>query len=321
MPSQRYIDLREDNLPDLHNNVLLKACQEDPDLLSELLYENKEFLFSIIAHYKGSIESLKNKFNVDEEELLQHAYIAVITAIRDFDFNKGIKFTTYIYRPIIWEINQLLYNDSRLVRLSRSAVDLLKQMEKVENELGYFPKAEELAILLDVTVERIENVLRFASELTSLNSLESFEPEDYSIGYESKVMDKIYVENLLKNSDLSEFETQVINLIMDGNNNSQIAKKLNVYPMTVNRALNRIKNKLDNNFESKRLSKYESEIGLIAEEMIELNCIMNIEQLKDLLDVCGYNISKYSSRVLYYIRQQAISRLDQNLSECNDFSQ
>ncbi|MBJ8206513.1 RNA polymerase subunit sigma, partial [Bacillus cereus] len=78
--------------------------------------------------------------------------------------------------------------------------------------------------------------------------------------------------------------------IMDGNNNSQIAKKLNVYPMTVNRALNRIKNKLDNNFESKRLSKYESEIGVIAEEMIELNCIMNIEQLKDLLDVCGYTI-------------------------------
>ncbi|MDR4241490.1 RNA polymerase subunit sigma, partial [Bacillus mycoides] len=46
-----------------------------------------------------------------------------------------------------------------------------------------------------------------------------------------------------------------------------------------------------------------------------------IEQLKDLLDVCGYNISKYSSQVLYYIRQQAISRLDQNLSECNDCSQ
>jgi RNA polymerase sigma factor (sigma-70 family) len=318
MPSPKYEQLRKDGVPDLHNNELLKACREDSELLAELLQENKDFIFSIITYYKGNIETIKDKFNVTEEELLQHAYIGVITALKEFDFDRGVRFTTYMYRPILWEINQLLYSDSKLVRLSRSAIDLIKRMEKIENKLGYFPRPEELAEMLDVPVERIEEVLRFATDLTYIDSLENFEPEDFSVNYEKNITDKVYVENLLKESGLDEFELKVADLIMEGDNNSQIAEKLGVYPMTVNRAIERIRSKVENDFDDKRVSKYEEEIKLITEEMEELGCIMSIEDIKDLLDVCGFDISVYTPRILYYIRQKALKRVDiDDLVECN----
>lgn len=318
MPSPKYEQLRKDGVPDLHNNELLKACREDSELLAELLQENKDFIFSIITYYKGNIETIKDKFSVTEEELLQHAYIGVITALKEFDFDRGVRFTTYMYRPILWEINQLLYNDSRLVRLSRSAIDLIKRMEKIENKLGYFPRPEELAEMLDVPVERIEEVLRFATDLTYIDSLENFEPEDFSVSYEKNITDKVYVERLLKESGLDEFELKVADLIMEGDNNSQIAEKLGVYPMTVNRVIERIRSKVENDFDEKRVSKYEEEINLVAEEMEELGCIMPIDEIKDLLDVCGYDISIYTPRILYYIRQKALKRVDiDDLVECD----
>lgn len=317
MPSEKYLHLRKEGLPDLHNNPLLKVCLEDSHLLAELLQENKDFIFSIIAHYKGNIESLKDRFNVAEEELLQHAYIGVITALRDFDFDRGIRFTTYAYRPILWEINQFLYSDSKLVRLSRSAVDLVKRMEKVENELGHFPPPEELARLLGVQVSRIEEVLRFATELTYIDSLESFEPEDLNLSYENGIMDKVYVQGLLEESGLDDFELSVADLIMEGLNNSQIAERLGVYPMSINRAIERIRSKVANDFDDKRTSKYEDEIKLVVEEMGELSCIIHIDVIKDLLDVCGYDISIYTPRILYYIRQKSMKRVEEELVECN----
>lgn len=318
MPSPKYEQLRKDGIPDLHNNELLKACREDSELLAELLQENKDFIFSIITYYKGNIETIKDKFNVTEEELLQHAYIGILTALKEFDFDRGVRFTTYMYRPILWEINQLLYSDSKLVRLSRSAIDLIKQMEKIENKLGYFPRPEELAEMLDVPVERIKEVLRFATDLTYIDSLENFEPEDFSVSYEKNITDKVYVENILKESGLDEFELKVADLIMEGDNNSQIAEKLGVYPMTINRTIERIRSKVENNFDEKRASKYEEEINLVAEEMEELGCIMPIDEIKDLLDVCGFDVSVYTPRILYYIRQKALKRVDSDdLVECN----
>lgn len=302
--SKKYIQLRKDALPDLHNNDLLRACKDDNELLAEFLSANKEFIFRILAQYKGNIELLKDRFQVSEDELLQHAYIGMITALRDFDFSKGIKFTTYVFRPILWEINQLLYNDSKLVRLGRSAVDLIKQMEEIESSLGYYPAPKEMANLLQVPVERIEEVLRFASDLSYLDALEHVDPIDTSAHFESEVIDKVYVESLFQKAQLDHFEAQIVTLIMKGFNNSQIATQLDVYPMTISRALEKIKNKIEAG--NKRNSKYEGEVNLIAEEMKEIGKEMHINDIRELLDVCGYDIQKYSTRILYYIRQKAV---------------
>lgn len=316
MPSERYLRLRTKGLRDMHNTELLKACKEDNLLLEEFLRENKDFIFSIIIKYKGNVEELKHKFKVEEEEILQHAFIGVITALRDFDFERGIKFTTYVVRPILWEINQLLYNDSRLVRLSRGAIDLIKRMKEVEDTLGYAPSEEELSQILKVPVERIREIIRFTKELEHIDGMDNFELQDNARESEDNVVNRIYVEQLLERSPLSDFDRQIVELIMEGLNNSQIAERLSVYPMTINRAITRIRNKIQNSdLEDKRTSKYEKEIDLIAEEMEELGTVIQIDDMQDLLEVCGYDTSEYTPRILYYIRQKALHRVDQQLEE------
>ncbi|MDQ0165163.1 sigma-70 family RNA polymerase sigma factor [Bacillus horti] len=303
-----YRNLAKQGVPDLHNNELLRACKEDNDLLSEFLKKNKEFIFLILSQYKGNIELLKDRFNVSEEELLQHAYIGMITALREFDFDKGIKFSTYAFRPIIWEVNQLLYSDSKLVRLSRSAVDLIKQMEEIENSLGYFPSQQEMSGLLQVPLERIEEVLRFASDLKYFESSNDFDLINSSYSFEKDVINKVYVQSLMDKANLTAFEQKITELIMNGLNNSQIATTLGVYPMTISRALEKIKNKMV--MTDKRNSKYDPEVKLIFEEMEETGTTLKIDEIKELLDVCGYDINKYSARILYYIRQRAIQLLE-----------
>lgn len=316
MPSERYLRLRQPGIKDMHNVELLKACKEDSLLLEEFLRENKDFIFSVIIKYKGNVEELKTKFKVEEEEILQHAFIGVITALGDFDFDRGVKFTTYVVRPILWEINQLLYNDSRLVRLSRGAIELIKRMKEVEDTLGYTPSEEELSQILKVPVERIREIIRFTKELEHIDGMENFELQDQTRDSEEAVVNRIYVEQLLEQSSLNEFDRKIVELIMEGLNNSQIAERLNVYPMTINRAIKRIKDRIQNSdLDDRRTSKYEKEIELVAEEMKELGKVIQIDDMQDLLDVCGFDITEYTPRILYYIRQKAINRVDIPLEE------
>lgn len=309
--SKKYISLSRPDVKDMHNTELLKACKDDNVLLDEFLKGNKDFVFSIIIKYKGSIESIKSKFKVDEEELLQHAFIGVLTALRDFDFERGIKFTTFVVRPILWEINQLLYSDIHLVRLSRGAVDLIKRMKEVEDSLGYVPPEEEMAQILHVPVERIRETARFARELEHIDGMDNFDlPENSVRNAEDDVVNKLYVQQILEQAPLDERELMIVELIMEGLNNSQIAERLGVYPMTVNRCISRIKLKIQNvDVDERKMSKYESEIQLMAEEIDERGEVLSVSDMDELLDVCGYDTDDYTPRILYYIRQKALQRV------------
>jgi len=301
----------------MHNNELLRACREDNLLLDDFLKENKDFVFSIIIKYKGNVDDLRAKFRVEEEEILQHANIGVITALRDFDFERGIKFTTFVVRPILWEINQLLYNDSWLVRVSRGSVDILGRIKEIEDTLGYLPPEEEIALILKVPVERIQDIIRFTGDIDRIEGMENFEVTDKAREDEDDIVNRVYVERMLEEACLDERETEIIELLMvEGLNNSQIADRLKVYPMTINRAINRIRNKIENaNFEDRRISKYDQEIELVAEEITELGFLIDIDEMKDLLEVCGFDTSDFTQRILYYIRQKAAQRTDLELEE------
>lgn len=301
-----YDDLKKNTIKDLHNNDLIRQCKVDNMVLQDFLLANKEFIFSIIIKFKGSIEDIKKKFNVDEEELLQHAYIAMITAIRDFDLNRGIKFTTYVVRPIIWEINQLLYSNSRLVKLSRGAIDLLKRIKSIEDRNGFLPSEDDIAEELNMSKKRINEVLRFTKELEHFQA-NNIELSDENAFNEEQIVNKVFLEELIENFNFTETELRILDLIKKGKNNSQIADILNVYPMTINRTITRIRNKIlnsDNTF--KKCSKYNHEVKIVTDEMKEKNKVLNIDEVKELLDVCGFDVTEYTLRILYYIRQKAM---------------
>jgi RNA polymerase sigma factor (sigma-70 family) len=314
--SADYVELRQDGIRDMHNLELIRACKTDRELLGEFLRENRDFIFSIIMHFKGNVDELVNKFRIHEEELYQHACIGILTALKEFDFDRGVKFTTYVVRPILWEINQLLYSDSQSVRLSRGAVDLIKRMVEIEDTLGYRPNEEEMSELLHVSVERYREIAMFSDDLEHYDAIDNFEIADKpDRNLEDDVTNRIYVQQLLEDPMFTDFEKKVMRLVMEEANNTQIAERLNVYPMTINRTLARIRCKIENKEANvkedkvKIASKYEREIGIIAQETKERSDHMCIEDITELLEVCGYETEKYTTRVLYYIRQKAIQKV------------
>ncbi|WP_235332164.1 sigma-70 family RNA polymerase sigma factor [Paenibacillus terrae] len=310
--SDTYIQLRKPAVKDMHNIKLICACKEDKDLLGEFLQENRKFMFSIIMRYKGSIEELKMKFKVTEDDLYQHACIGLLTALKDFDIHRGIKFTTYVVRPILWEVNQLLYSNSQEVRLSRGAIDMIRRMVEIEDTLGYRPSEQKMAKLLQVPIERYREVAQFSDAMEHFDSIDNFEATDNSQNnMDEHVINKVYVQQLLCSSLFTEHEKTVMHLIMKGANNSQISEILHVYPMTITRTLARIRKKIDKhkqdteNIQIEAQSKYREEINLIVEMSKEHKQVLNVTDITDVLKISGYDISKYSKRVLYYIRKKA----------------
>lgn len=313
--SSRYKELQVKDLPDFHNNELLKACLHNEQLLSELLYANKEFALSIIQSYVGRLDDLKDKFNVEEEDLLQLAFLGITQALRTFDFDRNIKFTTYCYRPILWEIKPYIYKDAWTVPLSRGAVKLLGQMMNVSDSLGYIPPAETLAEMLEVSVERIHEVYMFGGGVVSLDSpaieesLDTIleDPDQFELG----LVDSVYIKQLVAACEFDETEKKVVKLMLKDYSNSRIAEELGVYPMTINRIQERMRSKVSRDFFDKRSTKYTDEVDIISEDMIERNEKMSIDDISELLEVCGYDLEDYSSRVLYYIRQRALLKVEE----------
>ncbi|WP_262384698.1 sigma-70 family RNA polymerase sigma factor [Paenibacillus terrae] len=310
--SDTYVQLRKPAVKDMHNIKLICACKEDKDLLGEFLQENRKFMFSIIMRYKGSIEELKMKFKVTEDDLYQQACIGLLMALKDFDIHRGIKFTTYVVRPILWEVNQLLYSNSQEVRLSRGAIDMIRKMVEIEDTLGYRPSQQKMVKLLQVPIERYREVAQFSDAMEHFDSIDNFEAIDNSQNnMDEHVINKVYVQQLLCSSLFTEHEKTVMHLIMKGANNSQISEILHVYPMTITRTLARIRKKIDKhkqdteNIQIEAQSKYREEINLIVEMSKEHKQVLNVTDITDVLKISGYDISKYSKRVLYYIRKKA----------------
>ncbi|MBU8576394.1 sigma-70 family RNA polymerase sigma factor [Bacillus pumilus] len=309
----KYRELHKEDIPDLHNNELLKACKEDKDLLGEVLLKNSKFIFFIIDRYIHSIKDIKCTFSVSEDELLQQAFIGIMKALNQFDFEKGFKFTTFIYRPMVWEMNELLYNESQTVRLSRSGVTLLKRMSELKTENSCFPTPTEMASLLGVSENKIHEVLRFSNNLEDIDSFMDIASEDDT---EKSALNKVDVEEIFAGVDLTEFELAVIELLKQDMLKSKIAEKLNVYPMAINRAIDKIRAKINRTYTMGRVSIYVEEIDIISEELVERGCLMSIEDIEELLDVCGYS-GPYSNRTLYYIREKALRQSEIELDDCN----
>lgn len=313
--SSRYKELRDKQVPDFHNNRLLKECLLNDELMSEVLIRNKEFSLSIIKTYIGSIEYIKDKFDIEEEDLLQLAYIGITNALRTFDFDRNIKFTTYCYRPIIWEINPYIYKDIWAVPLSRNSVRLMWRMDTLANELGYAPSPEEFAKKLNVPIDRIQEVLMFAGNMLSLdaesmnNSVDEILKDSYD--FADMTENRLYIEQLVEEADFTEFERKIVELMLKDYNNSRIAEELGVYPMTINRAQEKMRQKASKESLQKTATKYCQEVEIVSEEIVERGEVLSVEDVQELLDVCGFDVSTYSLRILYYIRQRAITQSEE----------